>query len=131
MFVSYIYKHGSLFFLYQEINEPLLYLTFQSCHSNAYYVGIGVLVEESYFLLHSFLQNLTRSWGHICSAEMQTKKKAPGRNASHERNPRISRTQRKVSENEPEVEKNVTDLITSSTRKKKPSKLINFFVFWK
>ncbi|XP_054786045.1 uncharacterized protein LOC129292514 isoform X3 [Prosopis cineraria] len=52
---------------------------------------------------------------------MQTKKKASGRNGSHERvSPRISRAQQKVSESGQEVEKNVTDLITSSNRKKKP-----------
>ncbi|KAI9080889.1 hypothetical protein K1719_037198 [Acacia pycnantha] len=52
---------------------------------------------------------------------MLTKKKASGRNDSHERaSPRISRAQRKVSENGQEVEKNVTELITSSNRKKKP-----------
>lgn len=56
---------------------------------------------------------------------MQTKKKASGRNDNHERvSPRISRAQRKVSEHGQEVEKNVTELITSSNRKKKPSKLL-------
>ncbi|XP_028772201.1 CTD small phosphatase-like protein 2 isoform X1 [Neltuma alba] len=51
---------------------------------------------------------------------MQTKKKASGRNGSPERvSPRISRAQRKASENGQEVQKNVADLITSSNRKKK------------
>ncbi|KAF7813607.1 CTD small phosphatase-like protein 2 [Senna tora] len=52
---------------------------------------------------------------------MQTKKKASGRNGTREHvSPRVSRAQRKASENGREVEKNVADLITSSTRKKKP-----------
>lgn len=69
---------------------------------------------------------------HLHSAEMQTKKKPSGRNGSHEGvSPRISRAQRKVSESGQEVEKNVTDLITSSNRKKKPSKLLvtSLFLF--
>ncbi|KAI4336586.1 hypothetical protein L6164_015096 [Bauhinia variegata] len=55
---------------------------------------------------------------------MQTKKKPSGRNTSQERaNPRGSRAQRKVPENGREVERKVTDLITSSVRKKPVSSL--------
>ncbi|KAI4343388.1 hypothetical protein L6164_010741 [Bauhinia variegata] len=51
---------------------------------------------------------------------MQTKKKSSGRHASQERaTSRGSRAQRKISENG-RVERKVTDLITSSVRKKQP-----------
>ncbi|KAK7311989.1 hypothetical protein RJT34_10507 [Clitoria ternatea] len=51
---------------------------------------------------------------------MQTKKKTSRRNASQERgSPRVSRAQRKASENGRVVEKKVADLITSSARKNK------------
>lgn len=51
---------------------------------------------------------------------MQTKKKASRRNASQEcGSPKVSRAQRKASENGRAVQKKVTDLITSSARKNK------------
>ncbi|XP_014493803.1 CTD small phosphatase-like protein 2 isoform X1 [Vigna radiata var. radiata] len=51
---------------------------------------------------------------------MQTKKKTSRRNASQERgSPKVSRSQRKVSENGRAAQKKVTDLITSSARKNK------------
>ncbi|KAG5147014.1 hypothetical protein AAZX31_11G255000 [Glycine max] len=51
---------------------------------------------------------------------MQTKKKTSRRNASQERgSPKVSRAQRKVSQNGQAAEKKVTDLITSSARKNK------------
>lgn len=51
---------------------------------------------------------------------MQTKKKASRRNASQEcGSPKVSRAQRKASENGQAVQKKVTDLITSSARKNK------------
>lgn len=55
---------------------------------------------------------------------MQTKKKASRRNASREcGSPRVSRVQRRASENGQVVEKKATDLITSSARKNKSRKL--------
>lgn len=54
---------------------------------------------------------------------MQTKKKTSRRNASQERgSPKVSRAQRKVSQNGQAAEKKVTDLITSSARKNKSRK---------
>lgn len=51
---------------------------------------------------------------------MQTKKRASRRNASQEcGSPKVSRAQRKASENGQAVQKKVTDLITSSARKNK------------
>lgn len=51
---------------------------------------------------------------------MQTKKRASRRNASQEcGSPKVSRAQRKASENGRAVQKKVTDLITSSARKNK------------
>lgn len=58
--------------------------------------------------------------------DMQTKKKATRRNASRESSTptRVSRAQRKASENGQVVEKKVADLITSSARKNKSCKLL-------
>jgi len=54
---------------------------------------------------------------------MQAKKKTSRRNASQERGSRkVSRAQRKVSENGRSAEKKVSDLITSSARKNKSCK---------
>jgi len=54
---------------------------------------------------------------------MQAKKKSSRRNASQERGShKVSRSQRKVSENGRSAEKKVTDLITSSARKNKSCK---------
>jgi len=55
---------------------------------------------------------------------MQTKKKASRRNGSQEcTSPKVSRAQKKASDNSQVVEKKVADLITSSARKIKPRKL--------
>lgn len=55
------------------------------------------------------------------SANMQTKKKASRRNGSREcTSPKVSRAQKKASDNSQVVEKKVADLITSSARKIKP-----------
>lgn len=55
---------------------------------------------------------------------MQTKKKVYGRNASREPTSRVSRSSKKVSENTQVAEKKVTELITSSARKKKSGMLL-------
>lgn len=73
----------------------------------------------------------------IHSLEMQTKKKANGRNASREHaSPRVSRTVKKGSENVEVPKKKVTELITSSVRKQKSgilssSSCIFVLCFWK
>ena len=51
---------------------------------------------------------------------MQTKKKVCGRNSSHDPvSPKVSKHQKKVSENVQVAERKVTDIITSSARKQK------------
>lgn len=55
---------------------------------------------------------------------MQTKKKMPGRNSAREHaNPRVSRSQKKVSETVQIKEQKVTEIIASSTRKQRFGKL--------
>jgi hypothetical protein len=61
---------------------------------------------------------------------MQTKKKNPARSAAREHvSPRVSRAQQKVSENVQAVEVKVKDLITSSARKQRLSKLLSSYLF--
>ena len=56
---------------------------------------------------------------------MQTKKKNHGRNSARELvSPKILRSQRKYSETLQVVEKNITELITSSARKRTVGKLL-------
>lgn len=60
--------------------------------------------------------------------EMQTRKRICGRNASRElASPRISRAQKKLSENVQVAEK-VSELITSSARKQKCNMLLPFHI---
>lgn len=65
---------------------------------------------------------------------MQTKKKAGGRSASREHaSPRVSRIQKKYSENVQTEEKKVSELITSSARKTRCGKFpfgIHFLVVY-
>ena len=61
---------------------------------------------------------------------MQAKKRICGRNASREHaSPRISRAQKKLSENVQVAEKKVSELITSSARKQKCNKVLPFYIF--
>lgn len=61
--------------------------------------------------------------------KMQTKKRISGRNASREHaSPRVSRAQKKASENAQVADKKVPELITSSARKQKCGILLPFYV---
>lgn len=63
---------------------------------------------------------------------MQTKKKSHGRNAARELvSPKVLRSQRKYSETLQVVEKNITELITSSARKRTVGKLLISVYSWK
>lgn len=64
--------------------------------------------------------------------KMQTKKRISGRNGPREpASPRISRAQKKLSENLQVAEKKVSELITSSARKQKCSMLLLFlYIFF-
>lgn len=60
---------------------------------------------------------------------MQTKKKSSGRSAARDHaGIKVSRAQKKISENVQVVEKKVTDLITSSTRKQRLGRLTYWFM---
>lgn len=62
---------------------------------------------------------------------MQTKKKSSGRAATRDRaGMKVSRAQKKTPENEQVVEKKVTDLITSSTRKQRLGRQTYWFNFF-
>ncbi|XP_027334871.1 CTD small phosphatase-like protein 2 isoform X2 [Abrus precatorius] len=83
--------------------------------------GIRIVVLELYLLLWLLPQKSTGLSNILLKVDMQTRKKAFRRNANKEcGSPRVSRAQRKVSENVRAAEKKVTDLITSSARKSKP-----------
>lgn len=63
---------------------------------------------------------------------MQTKKKSHARNAARELvSPKVLRSQRKYSETLQVVEKNITELITSSARKRTVGKLLISVYSWK
>lgn len=71
-----------------------------------------------------YLRGLTikhlKNWTFFSELEMQTKKKVGGRNSAQDHSsPKVSRQQKKVSENVQIAEKKVTELITSSARKQK------------
>ncbi|RYQ82954.1 CTD small phosphatase-like protein 2 isoform X1 [Arachis ipaensis] len=77
-----------------------------------------VIVVE--FLLLSPAELNQEGLTFFSKVNMQTKKKGSRRNATQQHgSPRVSRTQRKVSENGQAVERKVADLITSSCRKNK------------
>lgn len=60
---------------------------------------------------------------------MQTKKKSSGRGAARDHaGIKVSRAQKKISENAQVVEKKVADLITSSTRKQRLGRLMHWFM---
>jgi len=87
---------------------------------------IRVVFLNLFLMLWLFSQKLISSPHILVEVDMQTKKKTSrrnARNASQDRSsPKVSRSQRKVSENGRAAEKKVTDLITSSVRKNKSCK---------